>query len=379
MVGNKTAIILFNLGGPDKQSSVKPFLFNLFNDKAIISLPQPFRYLLAKLISARRTKTAQEIYGNIGGKSPILEITKSQADALAQELSYDGNFKTFIAMRYWRPFADDTAEKVAQYEPDQIIFLPLYPQFSASTTQSSFDDFEKALKKAGVKASTAPKDDEIAIKKVCCYFDDDEFILSHAKLLKNAIAKASFTDLSQFRLLFSAHGLPQKNIDAGDPYVFQVEATTKKVMAKLHELLAKESIFQLKLPNSDENIAKIDHQVCYQSKVGPLQWTTPSLDDEIKRVAKDKKSPVITPIAFVSEHSETLVELDIEYKELADELKIDRYTRVPALNIDGHFVKSMTKIVKSVAGQDAGFFVGCNKGRACPQEFKKCRNVNINN
>lgn len=184
MVGNKTAIILFNLGGPDKQSSVKPFLFNLFNDKAIISLPQPFRYLLAKLISARRTKTAQEIYGNIGGKSPILEITKSQADALAQELSYDGNFKTFIAMRYWRPFADDTAEKVAQYEPDQIIFLPLYPQFSASTTQSSFDDFEKALKKAGVKASTAPKDDEIAIKKVCCYFDDDEFILSHAKLLK---------------------------------------------------------------------------------------------------------------------------------------------------------------------------------------------------
>ncbi len=372
MVGKKTAIILFNLGGPDKQSSVKPFLFNLFNDKAIISLPQPFRYLLAKLISSRRTKTAQEIYANIGGKSPILEITQSQADALSQELSYDGNFKTFIAMRYWHPFAADVAQEVAQYQPDQIIFLPLYPQFSASTTQSSFDDFEEALKKAGVKASIAPKNDEIAIKKVCCYFDDDEFILSHAKLLKNAILAANFRDLSQFRLLFSAHGLPQKNIDAGDPYVFQVEATTKKVMSKLYELLAKEGAFHLQMPNSEENIAKIDHQVCYQSKVGPLQWTTPSLDDEIKRVAKDQKSPVITPIAFVSEHSETLVELDIEYKELADELKIAKYIRVPALNIDGHFVKSMTKIVKSVAGQDAGFFVGCKKGRICPQKFKKC-------
>ncbi len=374
MINKKTAIVLFNLGGPDKQDSVEPFLFNLFNDKAIISLPQPFRFLLAKLISKRRKKTAQEIYSHIGDKSPIYEITKSQADSLEKELSYAGNFKTFIAMRYWQPFARDAVAKIAKYQPDEIIFLPLYPQFSTATTASSFDDFMAQLKKAGIGASTDPKAEEIPIKKVCCYFDDDEFILSHAKMIKKEIQKQSFSNLEQFRILFSAHGLPEKIVKAGDPYVFQVEATAKKVMAKLHELLAKDGAFQLKLPSSAENIAKIDHQVCYQSKVGPLKWTSPSLDDEIKRVAADKKSPVITPIAFVSEHSETLVELDIEYKELADGLKIEKYTRVPALNVDGHFIKSMTKIIKSVATQDAGFFVGCKKGRACPQKFAKCRN-----
>ena len=377
MTKKKTAIVLFNLGGPDKQSSVKPFLFNLFNDKAIISLPQPFRFLLAKLISGNREKTAQEIYAQIGGKSPIYEITKSQAEALEKELSYgEGDFKTFIAMRYWKPFAKNAAEKIAKYQPDEIIFLPLYPQFSTATSQSSFDDFESQLKKAGISASINPSEDQIAIKKVCCYFDDEEFILSHAKLIKKKLQEHEFRSPSEFRILFSAHGLPQKIIDAGDPYVFQVEATVTKVMEKLQELLEKNEVLGFKKAQNDKSAVKndeeIDFQTCYQSKVGPLKWTTPSLGDEITRVAKDGKTPVITPIAFVSEHSETLVELDIEYKELAEKLGVKKYVRVEALNIDGHFIKSLTKICRSVSSQNPGFYVGCKKGRACPKEFGKC-------
>lgn len=387
MASKKTAIVLFNLGGPDKQSSVKPFLFNLFNDKAIISLPQPFRFLLAKFISSKREKTAQEIYAQIGGKSPIYEITKTQAEALERELSYDGgDFKTFIAMRYWNPFAKDAVAKIAKYQPDEIIFLPLYPQFSSATTASSFDDFDLQLKKAGISASINLGEDssknlsenKVVIKKVCCYFDDEEFILSHAKLIKKKVQQQGFRRPSEFRILFSAQGLPQKIIDAGDPYVFQIEVTATKVMEKLQELLEKDGSFGFKNAqidtNSVESDGKIDFQVCYQSKVGLLEWTSPSLGDEIKRVAADGKSPVITPIAFVCEHSETLVEFDIEYKELADDLGVEKYSRVEALNIDGHFIKSLTKICRSVSAQESGFFVGCKKGRACPKEFSKCRN-----
>ncbi len=378
MTSKKTAIVLFNLGGPDKQESVKPFLFNLFNDKAIIALPQPFRFLLAKLISSKREKTAQEIYAQISGKSPIFEATKVQAETLEKDLSYDGqNYKTFIAMRYWKPFAIDAAKKIAKYSPDQIIFLPLYPQFSTTTSGSSFDDFDKALKRAGVRASIDPDENEIPIKKVCCYFNDDEFILSHAKLIKNKILQQKFKSLKDFRILFSAHGLPQKIVDAGDPYVFQVEATSKKVMTKIYELLAKDGVFNLKLEVSEENIAQIDSKVCFQSKVGPLKWTTPSLGDELRRAAKDRKSPLISPIAFVSEHSETLVELDIEYKELADELGIKNYSRVSTLNVDGHFIKSLAQICRSVSNQEPGFFVGCSKGRACPGEFSKCPSLSF--
>ncbi len=364
MTTKKTAIVLFNLGGPDKQKSVKPFLFNLFNDPAIISLPQPFRFLLAKLISRKREKTAQEIYAQIGGKSPILDITKSQAEKLEQELSYDSkNYKTFICMRYWHPMSKEVTQKLTKYQPDQIIFLPLYPQFSTTTTESSFKDFQKALKKAKI--------DHIPVKKACCYFDNEEFILAHAKLIKNTIQKQLFLNLKDFRILFSAHGLPQKIIDAGDPYSFQVESTAKKVMTKLYELLVKDRVFNLSKEITPENIAKIDHQVCYQSKVGPLKWTTPSLEDELKRVAKDKKSPIITPIAFVSDHSETLVELDIEYKEIAEKLGIEKYGRVPALNIDGHFIKSLASICRSTAKNDHNF----SRKRTCPKEFSGCCNA----
>jgi ferrochelatase len=350
----KTAVILFNLGGPDKLESVEPFLFNLFNDKAIIGLPQPFRFLLAKFISKRRVKKAQKIYQQIGGKSPLLDTTIAQADALEKELSFSGNFKVFVAMRYFHPFSEEVIKKVKEYDPSQVILLPLYPQFSSTTSESSIQDFlKKSL--SDLKQAT--------IKIVCCYPSEVEFIRSHSLLIKQTIAKTYKNNLSDFRFLFSAHGLPQKLINDGDPYVFQVEKTTKEILKNMAEILEK--------PESE-----IDFKICYQSKVGPLEWTGPSLDQEIKKVALDKKIPVIIPVAFVSDHSETLVELDIDYKNMAQKLGVEDYLRVPALNVEGHFIKSLVQICKAVDGNDATIFSGQKTARICPKNFKFCPNQN---
>lgn len=357
-INKKTAVILFNLGGPDALESVKPFLFNLFNDRAIIGLPQPFRYFLAKFISSKREKKAQAIYAQIGGKSPLLDFTVAQAYALEKELSFSGNFKVFVAMRYWKPFAEETVEEVRKYDPDQLILLPLYPQFSSATSESSISDFvEKFM------AVRRKSEKNVATKTVCCYPTELEFIKSHSFLIKQTILKSS-ADFTKFRFLFSAHGLPQKLIDRGDPYVFQVTETTKKIVENLAEICSVKE-------------EEINFQICYQSKVGPLQWTSPSLDQEIKRAALDKKIPVIVPVAFVSEHSETLVELDIDYKELAHKLGIEEYLRVPALNMDGHFIKSLVAICKKVdASDDLGFFSGQTPARICPKKMKLCINPN---
>ncbi len=385
MKNNKTAVILFNLGGPDKKEAIKPFLFNLFNDKAIISLPQPFRFLLAKLISSKREKTAAEIYSNLGDKSPILEITQNQADELEKELSFHGDFKTFIAMRYWKPFAKEVVAKVKDYDPGQIILLPLYPQFSTATSESSVDEFISELEKQGLnvnrkisqsqqsglfgaKKLEITSDGAINLKTICCYPDQEDFILSHAKLIKNKILQKEF-EFDKLRILFSAHGLPQKIVDSGDPYVFQVKRTANLVQKKLEELLKKEGIFDQEFKNGKT----IDSKVCFQSKVGPLKWTSPSLDHELNRLSLDKKQPIIVPIAFVSEHSETLVELDIEYKEMAEELGIENYTRVQALNSDGHFIKSLVNMtLQTSKNKEFGFFANGKCQRICDKKFKRC-------
>lgn len=344
----KTAIILFNLGGPDNPKSVKGFLFRLFNDKAIINLPQPLRFLLAWLISSRREKKAQGIYAQIGGKSPILEITNAQGEALEKELSFLGNYKVFITMRYWHPFAKEVIKKIKAYNPDEIIFLPLYPQFSTTTTNSSFDDFYKYFKKQ--KLTTK-------IKYICCYPVNPLFITAHSRLIKQGISKTRSSGFNNFRLLFSAHGLPQKIINAGDPYCYQVKASVDAIIKDLGE----------------ENL---DYKICYQSKVGPLEWTKPSLEFEIERAAIDKKAVIIIPIAFVSDHSETLVELDIDYKKLSEERKIPFYLRIPALNTDGYFIKALVDLCNY--SSEANF--GCSGGnygeRICPKNFRKCINFN---
>ncbi len=363
----KTAVVLFNLGGPDNLRSVQNFLFNLFNDKAIINLPQPLRFFLAKFIASRRAEKAQKIYAQIGGKSPLLEISQSQADALERELSFAGDFKVFVVMRYWHPRANEVVEKILEYGPNQAILLPLYPQFSSTTSASSIKEFIQNF-----SSELRNKNQDIVTKIVCCYPTEPEFIKSHSLLLKHTVMKLYDGDLKKFRFLFSAHGLPMKVINAGDPYVFQVGETADKIVKNLAELMA------LTEKKSAEEIAKeIDFHICYQSKVGPLAWTGPSLEQEIGRVALDKKIPVIVPVSFVSDHSETLVELDIDYKKIAQNLGIKNYLRVPSLNLDGHFIKALAEICKSVNLQtDQQFFSAREANRICPKKFTLCPNSN---
>ncbi len=317
----KTAVVLFNLGGPDRPEAVKPFLFNLFNDPAIISLPNPFRFLIAKLISRKRTPTAQAIYHELGGGSPILPLTEKQAQALEKELGQ--GHKVFISMRYWHPMSDEVVEKVKEYQPDNIVLLPLYPQFSTTTTASSIQDWNRHKL-------------NIPTRVIGCYPLEEHFIDAHVELLKPYKDK-------NIRILFSAHGLPKKVIDAGDPYQWQVEQTAARILKKLA-------------------IENVDYQVCYQSKVGPLEWIGPSTDAEILRAGKEGKSVVIVPIAFVSEHSETLVELDIEYKKLAQECGVPEYYRVPALGEHPLFIQGLAALCRSEEVVKP----------VCPAEFGKC-------
>lgn len=338
MKNKRTAVILFNLGGPDSPEAVQPFLFNLFNDKAIIGAPQPIRFLLAKLISTRRAPVAQEIYHHLGDRSPLLENTETQAQALEKELGSD--FKCFIAMRYWRPFANETAAAVKKWNPDYVVLLPLYPQFSTTTTQSSFDDWNRAAEKAGLDAPAA---------SICCYSSQKDFVKAHAQSIKPFLGKAIKNGPT--RILFTAHGLPEKIVAGGDPYAWQVEKTVAAVVAGL----------------KGENF---EHVVCYQSRVGPLKWIGPSTEDEIVRGGRDGMNLVVVPIAFVSEHSETLVELDIEYKALAERNGVKNYIRVPTLDTSPDFIKGLAGLAKDAIKREG--LCSSNQTRVCPVNFAKC-------
>jgi len=309
----KKAVILFNLGGPDNLDAVEPFLFNLFNDKNIITAPNPMRYFLAKLISKKRAPVAQEIYKQIGNKSPILEETEKQAKALELALNTDEKtqWKVFIAMRYWKPFALETAVKVKAFAPDEIVLLPLYPQFSTTTSKSSMDDWIKTTEEHNLSTLT---------KTICSYHNDEDFVTAHAEKIRQPYDTA--VKLGKTRILFSAHGLPEKIIKKGDPYQKHVEETVANIVAKLA-------------------INGLDYKICYQSRVGPLKWIGPSTDNEIKAAGSEGINLLVVPVAFVSEHSETLVELDIEYAHLAKEHGVKNYLRVPALGDDKHFIKTL--------------------------------------
>ena len=337
----KVAVVLFNLGGPDKLESVEPFLFNLFNDPEILSIPSILRYLLAKFIASRRAPIAKNIYREIGNKSPILELTQEQATSLENSLSEKGNYKCFVVMRCWHPRATDVIKKVKEFDPEEIILLPLYPQFSATTSGSSINEWNDLCKKENFNVKT---------KTICCYPTENNFIKSHASLIRkttqNSINK-------NFKLLFSAHGLPEIKIKKGDPYQWQIEETVKNIMIEL----------------KDENL---DHTISYQSRVGPLKWIGPSTDDEIIKYSKEKKGIVIVPVAFVSEHSETLVELDIEYKKLAEKNGCSFYQRVPALGIEENFIKCLTELV--LHQETRSNFVS---SVMCPNKYVKCPCLNL--
>jgi len=332
----KKAVILFNLGGPDKLESVEPFLFNLFNDPAIISIPSIIRYPLAKFISKRRAPIAKNIYKEIGNKSPILELTQKQAESLENNLIKKGDYKCFVVMRCWHPRASEVFKKVIEYNPEEIILLPLYPQYSASTSGSSINEWNDLCKKENYEVKT---------KTICCYPTDDNFIESHVNLIKKTLKTL---EDKNFKLLFSAHGLPKNKIKKGDPYQWQVERTVEAIMSKLME----------------ENL---DFLISYQSRVGPLKWIGPSTDEAIIRYSKEKKGIVIVPVAFVSEHSETLVELDIEYKKLAEKNGCSFYKRIPALGIEENFINGLAELV--LKKETRGNFVS---SVICPNNYVKC-------
>ena len=332
----KKAVILFNLGGPDKLDSVEPFLFNLFNDPAIISIPSFFRYPLAKFISKKRAPTAKNIYKEIGNKSPILELTTGQAKSLENNLSKKGNYKCFIVMRCWHPRASDVIKKVKEYNPEEIILLPLYPQYSASTSGSSINEWDDLCKKKNYHVKT---------KTICCYPTENNFIASHISLIKKTL---KVIEDNNFKLIFSAHGLPKSKIKKGDPYQWQVEETVKKIMSNLE----------------DENLNYI---ISYQSRVGPLKWIGPSTDKVIIKYSKEKKGIVIVPISFVSEHSETLVELDIEYKKLAEKNGCSFYKRVAAPGTEENFIKGLTELV--LKQETRSNFIS---SLMCPNKYVKC-------
>lgn len=333
----KKAIILFNLGGPNSIEAVEPFLFNLFNDPAIISLPGILRYPLAKLISKRRAPIAKAIYEEMGGKSPILEETATQANAIEKSLEKeDDHYKCFIVMRCWHPRAEDVIKNVKAFNPEQIILLPLYPQYSNATSGSSIKEWLEISRKANLNIET---------KIICCYPTEKDFILSYATLIKE---KIDINNLAETTLIFSAHGLPENKIKQGDPYQWQVEHTVNELVKKL-------------------SIKNLNYILSYQSRVGPLKWIGPSTDIVIKEEAKKNKIIIVVPVAFVSEHSETLVELDIEYKKLAKENGSKDYLRVPAVTANHDFINSLKSCILEASSGHR--FTSSIK---CPEKYKKC-------
>ena len=346
----KTAIVLVNLGGPDGPEAVEPFLFNLFNDPAIISLPSVFRYCLARWISWKRAPIARDIYKHLGGRSPLVDMTIDQAkalDAVLNNNSDDHEFKSFIAMRYWHPMSLEAAEKVKAYNPDSIVFLPLYPQYSTTTTGSSFAEWKKCAQAVGLRAPTCG---------VCCYPVEPGWIAAQCELFLETMKTVKSG--TKTRVLFSAHGLPKKVIEKGDPYQFQVEKTA----AALARAIA------------DSGYNSLDCVVCYQSKVGRLEWIGPSTETEIERAAKDGVGIVIIPIAFVSEHSETLVELDIEYRELAEQAGLTNYHRVPTVQTHEKYINGLAEMVLEVLpkASHAAELAPEGRNRACPSERLQC-------
>ena len=337
----KVAVVLFNLGGPDRPEAVRPFLFNLFSDKSIIRVPNPFRMILASLISRRRAPGATKIYEELGGGSPLLPNTVAQAEGLQSRLADLGTVRVVIAMRYWHPMSVEAVEEVQAFDPDEVVLLPLYPQFSTTTTASSLRVWKEAALALGFDRPT---------RTVCCYPVEDGLIAGYAEPIRREYAAAAAHGTP--RILFSSHGLPESIVRGGDPYQWQCEQTAAAIVDAL-------------------GIDGLDWLTCYQSRVGPMKWIGPSTDDEIRRAGHDGVPVVVVPIAFVSEHSETLVELDIEYRELATEAGVPYYGRVPTVGTNADFLDGLARLVRQAVAGDRAM---CSQqgGRLCPSGWRGC-------
>ncbi|HLY45935.1 MAG TPA: ferrochelatase [Stellaceae bacterium] len=310
----RRAVVLMNLGGPDSPAAVRPFLYNLFSDRAIIGLPALLRLPLAWLIAKRRAVVAGEIYAQLGGASPLLANTLAQAEALEAALGDD--YCCFVAMRYWHPLTAQTVAAVKAWGPDEITLLPLYPQFSTTTTASSLAVWRDEAARQGLPAAS---------HAVRSYPQAAGFIAALAAAIA-PVLEAVLAERGAVRLLLSAHGLPQKIVRAGDPYPHEVAETAAAVVRELRR-------------------PELDWRVCYQSRVGPLAWLGPSVDDELRRAGRDGAAVVVAPISFVSEHSETLVELDRDYRRLAEACGVPSYRRVPTVGTDRRFIAALAELV----------------------------------
>jgi ferrochelatase len=304
-------------------------------DKNIINLPPLLRRFAALWISWSRGRgAAKEAYHQLGGKSPLLENTRAQAQELEKALREDNpSARVFVSMRYWHPLAEEVVREVAAFRPDKIVLLPLYPQYSTTTSFSAFEDWKQAAAKAGLKIPTVT---------VCCYPEDAGFITASAGLIRAALKGAP----GKTRLLFSAHGLPEKIIRSGDPYQHQCEQTAAAIVKQL-------------------NMPQLDWQLCYQSRVGPLKWIGPPILEALEKAAEDKTGVVVYPLAFVSEHVETLVELDIDYRRRAAALGIPHFFRVRTVCTHPAFIDGLRKLVLAAAH-------GIECAPTCPENSGRC-------
>jgi ferrochelatase len=333
-VPRKIAVVLFNLGGPDGPQAVRPFLENLFSDPAIIDAPAILRRPLAAFIARVRQRSAIANYAVMGGASPLLAETEAQAAALKIALSArlpGAEIRVFIAMRYWRPSTIEAAAAVTAFGPDEVVLTPLYPQYSTTTTGSS----TAAWREVYSGKSHA----------ICCWYDNEGLIEAHAQQIRAVWDAAG---RPRVRLLFSAHGLPKSIVARGDPYQWQVENTCAKVADRLG-------------PGWDWTIG-------YQSRVGPMKWIGPSTPGAIRAAGADGVGLIVDPIAFVSEHIETLVELDRDYAELAEAVGVPCYLRVPACGVVEPFIDGLAAAVERALGCE-----GVNPdGERCAAMFGRC-------
>ncbi|MFM7642734.1 MAG: ferrochelatase [Cyanobium sp.] len=320
----KVGVLLLNLGGPERIQDVAPFLYNLFSDPEIIRLPIPaLQRPLAWLVSTLRSSKSQDAYRSIGGGSPLRRITEHQARELQSLLRQQNiDATTYIAMRYWHPFTESAVADIKADAIDEVVVLPLYPQFSISTSGSSFRELQR-LRQADPKFSQLP------IRCIRSWYDHPGYIRAMVGLIAQSVREAD--DPSKAHVFFSAHGVPKSYVEeAGDPYQREIEACTQLIMAELQKVLGHANPYTL----------------AYQSRVGPVEWLKPYTDDALRELGKNGVNDlVVVPISFVSEHIETLEEIDLEYAEIAHEAGIANFLRVPALNTDSTFIHGLADLV----------------------------------
>ncbi|ABB56169.1 ferrochelatase [Synechococcus elongatus] len=322
----RVGVLLLNLGGPERLEDVGPFLYNLFADPEIIRLPFPWlQKPLAWLISSLRTRKSQENYKQIGGGSPLRRITEEQATALRQSLSDRGQAaQVYIGMRYWHPFTEEAIAQIKADGIDRLVILPLYPQFSISTSGSSFRLLQRLRDRD-------PEFQKIDCSVVPSWYERSGYLQAMAELIAQELDKLEQPE--QGHVFFSAHGVPVSYVEeAGDPYQREIEDCTRKIM----ETLGRSNPWTL----------------AYQSRVGPVEWLQPYTEDALEELAeRGVKDLVVVPISFVSEHIETLEEIDIEYREIAEEAGIERFLRVPALNTHPLFIQDLSDLVEQTLEQ----------------------------